>query len=63
MLELYLNSGMTEDEFLDVMDKNLTDAAENITRRKNLDFAEFDKTWADRKSLRQTLPGLPEAAR
>jgi raffinose/stachyose/melibiose transport system substrate-binding protein len=62
MLELYLNGGMTEDEYLDVMDRNLTDAGENITRRKNLDFTAFDKIWSDRKHLRETLPGLPEGA-
>ena len=33
------------------------------TRRKNIDFAECDRIWEQRKQLRQSLPELPPGAR
>jgi hypothetical protein len=63
MLTLYLNDGIDEDTFIRWMSENIDAACDNITRRKNLDFSEFEKIWAQRKSLRQSLPDLPPGAR
>jgi ABC-type glycerol-3-phosphate transport system substrate-binding protein len=63
MLTLYLNDGIDEDGFLRWMTQNLDDACDNITRRKNLDFSEFEKVWQQRAGLRRALPGLPPQAR
>ncbi len=63
MFTLYLDDGIDEDGFLRWMNESLDAACDNITRRKQLDFTEFERVWADRKELRRTLPGLPPQAR
>jgi raffinose/stachyose/melibiose transport system substrate-binding protein len=62
-LLLYMDDGVSEKEFVRWMSQNVTEACDNITRRKNLNFDEYEKIWQDRLALRQSLPGLPAAAR
>jgi len=63
MIPLYMDDGMTQDEFIDVMDRAITAAADNITARKKIDFSEFDRIWEQRADLRKKYEGLPDAAR
>ena len=60
MLELYLNDGITEDQFMDWMERNLNTAAERITLRKKLDFAHLQRAWDARGPLRKQFTELPE---
>jgi len=62
-LLLYMDDGVDETEFVRWMSRNVTEACDNITRRKNLNFDEYEKIWQQRAALRKTLPGLPDAAR
>ena len=63
MLMLYMDDGIDEKRFVGWMSRNVTDACDTITRRKNLNLDEFEKIWQQRAALRKSLPGLPDAAR
>jgi hypothetical protein len=63
MLEIYLNDGVTEDEFMEWMEENITTACDTIRERKKLDLTPFQRVWDARLSMRKTLPGLPDDAR
>ena len=58
-LELYLNGGMTDDAFLDWMEKNLDNAARRIISRKDLDLERFEKVWNERAEMRKKFKELP----
>lgn len=60
---LYLQGGMSEDEFLSWMDKNLQAASDTIVRRMNVDLSKFDKPWKAKADLRKTMKELPPGAR
>jgi raffinose/stachyose/melibiose transport system substrate-binding protein len=63
MLFLYLQGGITEDEFIDWVDKNVGLASETIIRRKKLDLAPLEAKWQQTAELRKHMEGLPDAAR
>lgn len=63
MLELYLNDGLTEDEFLEWMERNLKSATEKATARLKSDFPALEKRWNELAPLRATMKDLPNAAR
>jgi raffinose/stachyose/melibiose transport system substrate-binding protein len=63
MLGLYMDDGISRDEMIAWMEKNISESVATITRRKKLDFAEFDRIWGERKHLRQTMDDLPASAR
>lgn len=63
MLELYLNDGMTQDDFLQWMEKNLDTASKNVIQRKKIDVSEFEKRWTELAPLRKTMEGLPDGVR
>jgi len=60
MLELYLNDGLTFDEFMDWIENNLDQAIATIERRKHLDFTEIEKRWNELAPVRAGMEGLPE---
>ena len=62
MLEMYLNNGMTEDQFIGWMERNLDTAAQRITERKKLDFAPLQKVWDSRREMRKQFTELPDGA-
>lgn len=59
MLDLYLNDGIGEDEFLDWMEKNVRTASETVVRRKGLDLSKFEATWQENAGLRAGMKELP----
>ena len=61
-LELYLNGGMSEDDFLDWMEKNLDNASKRIISRKELDVERFEKVWSERAEMRKKFKELPSVA-
>ena len=61
-LELYLNGGMTDDAFLDWMEKNLDNASNRIISRKDLDVERFEKVWNERAEMRKKFKELPSVA-
>ena len=63
MLELYLNDGISEDEYLDWMERNLKSASEKATVRLEADFPALEKRWNELAPVRATMKGLPNAAR
>ena len=63
MLFLYLQSGITEDEFMEWVDKNIGLASETIIRRKKLDLAPFEAKWQQTTPIRQQMEDLPSEAR
>ena len=58
-LQLYLNDGISEDEFLDWTDRSLDSAVSTIIRRKDLDFSEFERRWRELEPVRRSMKGLP----
>ncbi len=60
---LYLQGGMSEDEFMDWMDKDVGAAADTIVRRMNVDLSKFDKAWAAKAEARKSMKELPPGAR
>ncbi len=63
MLYLYLQGGISEDEFMTWMEKNVRSAASTVTRRKELDLSQFEPAWRQSAPLRAKMEGLPDAAR
>jgi ABC-type glycerol-3-phosphate transport system substrate-binding protein len=59
MLEMHLNDGLTEEQFLDLMDRELTRAGETIVKRKSPDMERFERIWKEREPRRATFNELP----
>lgn len=59
MLDLYLNGGMTEDEFMKWMETNIQTASETVVRRKNIDLSKFDARWKELEPIHSQLTELP----
>jgi ABC-type glycerol-3-phosphate transport system substrate-binding protein len=59
MLDLHLNGGIEEDEFLDWMEKNNRTASETVVRRKNIDLSKFESAWQAKATIRARMEGLP----
>lgn len=62
MLGLYLNDGISEDEFLDWMERNFASAIQSVTRRKRLDLSAFEARWQELAPERRTMKDLPRAS-
>lgn len=59
MLDLYLNDGIDEDEFLQWMESNVRSGSETVVRRKRLDLSKFESKWQELAPLRAGVAGLP----
>jgi raffinose/stachyose/melibiose transport system substrate-binding protein len=59
MFFLYLQDGISEDDFMDWMDKNVRSASQTVIRRKKLDLGPFEEKWSETASMRQRMEGLP----
>jgi raffinose/stachyose/melibiose transport system substrate-binding protein len=59
MLDLYLNDGISEDEFMDWMESNVRTAAETVVKRKGLNLSKFDAKWQELAPLRAHVSELP----
>ncbi len=59
MLDLYLNDGIAEDEFLEWMETNVKTASETVVRRKNIDLSEFETKWQELQSEHTKLQEFP----
>ncbi len=62
MLDLYLNGGMEEDEFMAWMESNLRTASETVIRRKQIDLSPFEAKWRELQPLRDKMKDLPRSA-
>ena len=59
MLLLYLEDGISLNEFMDWQTDNLAAAAQTIIRRKNLSFDGFEERWEALAPVRSRMKGLP----
>jgi raffinose/stachyose/melibiose transport system substrate-binding protein len=59
MLNLYLDSGISEDEFMTWMESNVKTASETVVRRKRLDLAPYEAKWQELAPLRAKMEDLP----
>ena len=59
MLLLYLEDGISLDEFMDWQTDNLDAAVQTIIRRKNLSFDGFEERWQALAPIRSGMKGLP----
>jgi len=59
MLDLYLNGGIGEEEFMTWMETNVKTASDTVVRRKGLDLSKFEAAWQANEPLRSRLPELP----
>jgi raffinose/stachyose/melibiose transport system substrate-binding protein len=60
MLDLYLNDGIGEDEFMEWMEKNVRTASETVVRRKGIGLAKFEPKWRELAGVRNGMKELPE---
>ncbi len=63
MLFLYLQDGISEEEFIDWIDENVGLATDTVIRRKKLDLSRFEAAWQASAELRRSKEDLPDAAR
>lgn len=59
MLDLYLNGGLSESEFMDWMESNLSTASDTVVKRKGIDLSSFEPKWQEKAPLRAGMTGLP----
>lgn len=59
MLDLYLNDGIEENEFMEWMETNVRTASETVVRRKNIDLSKFEAVWRANEELRRGVKELP----
>jgi len=59
MLDLYINGGISEDEFMSWMETNVKTACDTIVRRKRIDLSKFDAKWKELAPLRVGMKELP----
>lgn len=59
MLELYLDEGIDEDEFMGWMESNMRTASETVVRRKQIDLSKFEPRWRELAPLRAGMKELP----
>jgi raffinose/stachyose/melibiose transport system substrate-binding protein len=59
MLNLYLNDGISEDEFMGWMETNVRTATETVVKRKGIDLSKFDAKWNELAPLRSKAVDLP----
>ncbi|MGV3614707.1 MAG: ABC transporter substrate-binding protein [Fimbriimonas sp.] len=63
MLYLYLMDGVSEDEFIDWMVKNVKSACDTVVRRKRLDLSPHQRAWTELAPLRKSMEDLPVGAK
>jgi raffinose/stachyose/melibiose transport system substrate-binding protein len=61
MLDLYLNNGIGEGEFMEWMETNVRTASETVVQRKHLDLSKFDSQWQKSAPMRAGMTELPGA--
>ncbi len=59
MLDLYLNNGISEDEFMGWMETNVRTAAETVVKRKQIDLSKYDAEWQRLAPIRAKFTDLP----
>jgi len=59
MLELYMNGGIDQPEFLEWMEGNLDAAVSDIVRRKKIRFDDFEAKWQELEPVRGSMEDLP----
>jgi ABC-type glycerol-3-phosphate transport system substrate-binding protein len=59
-LELYLNDGISEEDFLLWMEDNMDAAVTNVIRRKDLDLSNLEDEWKNLAPQRKDAEGLPD---
>ncbi|HTQ09826.1 MAG TPA: ABC transporter substrate-binding protein [Fimbriimonadaceae bacterium] len=59
MLDLYLNNGIGEDEFMQWMESNVRTACETVVKRKNLSLSKFEPRWGQLAPVRAKYADLP----
>jgi raffinose/stachyose/melibiose transport system substrate-binding protein len=60
MLELYLNDGASQEEFLSWQVENIRAATENLLQRKDIDMATMQARWDELAPVRATMEDLPD---
>ncbi len=60
MLLLFLEDGLSLEEFMDWQTDNLAAAAQTITQRKKLNFDGFEQRWQELAPVRAVMKGIPE---
>ncbi|MGI8908311.1 MAG: ABC transporter substrate-binding protein [Candidatus Sumerlaeaceae bacterium] len=63
MLELYLNNGISEQDYLELMERSIESGAANLIRRQKPAFAPLEKRWNELAPLRASMEGLPPNAK
>jgi len=63
MMQMYLADGVTEDEFMDWMVKNVSSATSTVVRRKKIDLTPHEREWQRLAPVRANMEDLPNGAR
>jgi hypothetical protein len=63
MLELYLNNGIDQAQYLNLIEKDIERTTRRIVKRKDLDVARFEQVWDSRKAMRGQFSELPDDAK
>lgn len=58
-IEMYLNDGISLDEFMDWQTANIQYATNNLKIRKGIDLPPLQKMWGELRPLRKTIKDLP----
>jgi raffinose/stachyose/melibiose transport system substrate-binding protein len=59
MLELYLNDGVDDARFVDIIEKDLQRSIKRTIERKDIDVSHFQKVWDERREMRRKFSELP----
>lgn len=59
MLDLYLNDGISEEDFMTWMESNVRTAGETVVRRKGIDLSKYEAEWERLAPVRARMSGLP----
>ncbi len=63
MMDLYLNGGIGDEEYLAWTERNLAFAVQTTARRKKVDFDALQRTWDALAPARRNMKGLPDGAK
>lgn len=61
ILELYLNDGLTLDEFMDWQTSNIAASTANLALRKPLNLDQLERAWDELAPARAAMKDLPDA--
>jgi ABC-type glycerol-3-phosphate transport system substrate-binding protein len=59
MLDLYLNGGIDQAEFMRLLELDMDRTSRQIVQRKKLDLSRFEKTWQERRGMAAQFKELP----